>query len=281
VSELKLHLSTERIDDLLQGRLSAEQETALAEHLAEDCEQCEAALETLEAAREAELLSLLARIQGATLGPAEREVVIERATQKPWWRRPLIWAPALATAAAGLLLLFFWAPAAQVDGADGGSRIKGAESLLLPVILDVGRVASAGESQGVVERLRNDQRLEAMGGLVFSITTQVWCWPYMVRRSGKEIEVLIPASFEHQTRYRPGRHSPQADGRPLGVAAGALRGEQRFVALCSRARLDRAERVGELADRQIELDPAATSWTRLFFGPAGVILEDTVLRIWQ
>lgn len=267
MSEPKLHLSTERIDDLLQGRLSAEQETALAEHLAEDCEQCEAALETLEGEREAELLSLLARIQGATLGPAERQAVIERSARPVWWRRSVIWAPALATAAAGLLLLIFWSPAAQRDVLDGGSRVKGAESLLLPVTLNVGWVASPSEGKAEVDRLRKDQHLEAKGGLVFSVTTQVWCWPYLVRRSGKQTEVLIPASFEDQTRYRPGRHSPQADGRPLGMDAGGLRGQQHFVALCSRARFDRAERVGELADRQVELDPAAASWVRLFFDP--------------
>jgi hypothetical protein len=269
VSEPNLHLSTELIEDLLQGRLSAEQETALAEHLAEDCQLCEAALEALEAEREAELLSLLVRIHGAALGPAERQAVIEQASQSPWWRRPFIWAPALAAAVAGLLLLIFWSPSTELDGLDGGSRVKGAESLLLPVTLSVGRVASAREGQAEVERLRHEQRLEAQGGLVFSVTTQVWCWPYLVRRTGRQTQVLIPTSFEQQTRYQPGRHSPQAAGRPLGMDAGGLRGEQRFVALCSRARFDRAERVGELADRQVELDPAAASWVRLFFDPVG------------
>jgi len=241
------HLDRARLQALLLGGLTPEEERALAAHLAAGCDTCEAALAELPAEDEAALIGLLARAEAAPAARLPAEAV-ERALSRPaWWR--LAWLAPVAAVALGLLA-WLWLPAPPAPPGPG-QRIKGPGGV--PEIgLALGVVVRGGQGEAQITRLGADARLPQDRTLVFQITLRERCHLGLARLGPDgAIAPLLPEPPGAPLELGPGVHTPTAGGVPgaasLGLPLAGLRGRQVFVATCSARPLDLPAALAPLA----------------------------------
>lgn len=230
------HLTPERIEALLAGRLPADLEADLATHLAAgDCDACEQVLAALDPEVAQRLVDVLVRIEraGAKPPPAVRAAVLETLARRAWWRKPWAWGAGLAAAAAAALVLVvaWWGPA---DPDPGGQRVKGHLSAAGAIELTAGVVQHRPGDPTRVRPIRQDEDLAPGQTLVFRIrTAAAGCHPYLLHRIGDRLEVLWPATLSSQRPLPAGDHPLQQAGKPLGLSLEAHPGDQAFWAVCS------------------------------------------------
>jgi hypothetical protein len=244
---MSAHLDRARLQALLAGELTPEQERALADHLVVGCETCESALAELSAADEAALVGLLARAEATPASPPTAGLVAQALDRPAWWRWrwQLAWLAPAAAAALGLILWFVLAgPPAPFEP---GERIKGPNATP-EVGLTLGVVARGGQGEAQVTRLGPDARLPQDRTLVFQLSIRDRCHLGLARLGPEgTIEVLLPEPPGPSLELNPGSHSPAVHGSVAGLPLDGLRGRQVFVATCSTAPLDLPAALAPLA----------------------------------
>jgi len=228
------HLSLERIEALLAGRLEPEREAELAAHLAEGgCPTCERALAQLDPELERRLLDLLARTERVDRGESVPPAAARALRARAWTLRPWAWASAGAVACA-LVLVALWPSHEGEDRA--GQRSKGPAAEPGAVELTLGVVSDQPAIEARVRPVNPDEPLAPERTLLFRVSTAAdGCYLYLLQRAGARVTVLWPASLADQRPMPAGNHDLQRGGKPLGLPLSDSRGPQVFLALCSLA----------------------------------------------
>lgn len=250
MSKPPIHLDADVLRALLAGDLSEELERRLAAHLvAGDCARCNAFLDSLDPAREQELLGLLRRAERAPdLPPGMRDRVLdETAPRRRFVHRWLVPVAGLAllvlvgTAA----ILFSWhdedsGPAWRVKG--GGSTVA--------VELGLGLVDDDASGGKRVVRVGPDAAVPRDSTLVFRVVTGGACYLYLVEIGpAGHPQVLLPADPARPLRHEGGRFLPGDRRTPAGVRVEGPAGRRWFAAVCAARPLDPEGDLEALADR--------------------------------
>jgi len=266
------HLDDKRLTALLDGTLGTEQERELAEHLRQDCRECDDFLASLDEDTERRLLAILARVEAAPdLSPAAQEMVLERRKARFFGLPPLL------VPVAGLALLLLVGLAVVLGHAlvtDEGSRerIKGTE--VAPAVeLTFGRVETTSGSNQVV-RVASGDELSTADRLVFELRTAGPCFLYLVRVDAQGVHVLLPAAGQAPLHHAGGDYVPSADGRPLGISLAGLSGAQRFVAVCAMEPLALPDGLRPLMKRSKEAPAARQRHEVISLNEVEIVVKD-------
>jgi hypothetical protein len=224
------HASTLELDRHVMGALDPERTRALEAHLAQ-CERCrqeQAALRSAHGEFTAEIFPRTAARLAARPRPAPEPV--------PFFRRPLVWAPALAAAAALLLFVNVGGRARETAPNPALLAAKGACSLSL-VARRAGQVfAASGPKVG----------LAAGDELRFVVTSDASAHTYLLIASvdgAGHTNVYFPfAGARSGAVAQPGRWEV-----PGSVVLDSSRGPERIFALFSAAPLEAAQVTEPLA----------------------------------
>ena len=186
---MKVHLDEKRLQALLDGRLTSEEEASLARHLVEgECSTCEEFLGGLDEGVEKKLFEILHRSTSARelSTQANRRILESISNKSPTPRAILVPAVGFAVVALLVLAVVFWLPLEE------GTRIKGDEDPVVGIELSLGLVEPARAGTVDVRRAASGTEVSPDNLVLFRVTTDASCYIYLVRVGPDGLEVLVP-----------------------------------------------------------------------------------------